>query len=228
MRLRAKLQRWELEDGRRHAVIFGNVQERTPAWQGRRASHLLQVLGGLSPPRVQAAVFSTLFNRWTTARRFQGHARCLFGCGDGSEDSIEHYCRCGAVRAVFQRKLRLDPGVFCNLHTFLLVNPRIRSKEVLSVLGLAIYAVYTCTNTMRHRGRCDFEVAVDAITQAVREGAKGHRVAMRTLRSRWTTSTEEAALPPLPPTSFPPRVESLRRGCREEGQEGHRSRRRTA
>ncbi|CAK0857870.1 unnamed protein product [Prorocentrum cordatum] len=172
MRLRAKLQRWELEDGRRHAVIFGSVQERTPAWQGRRASHLLQVLGSLSPPRVQAAVFSTLFNRWTTARRFQGRARCLFGCGDGSEDSIEHYCRCRAVRTAFQRKLRLDPGVFCNLHTFLLVNPRIRSKEVLSLLGLAIYAVYTCTNTMRHRGRCDFEVAVDAITQAVREGAK--------------------------------------------------------
>eukprot|EP00959_Pyramimonas_sp_CCMP1952_P392861 8232008-Pyramimonas_sp.AAC.1 len=104
------------------------------------------------------------------------------------------------------------------------VTPRVRSKEGLSVIGLAIYAVYRCTNTLRHRGRCDVDVAVDAIAQAIREGAQGHRVALRARRSRWATPSEETALLPLPPTSFSPRVETLWRGCWEEGQEGRTSR----
>ena len=56
----------------------------------------LQLLSKHVPPRVQTAVFNTLWNRWVTARRFQkrGHDcdRCLLGCNTASaNDSIEHY-----------------------------------------------------------------------------------------------------------------------------------------
>ena len=134
-RIRAKYRRWKLDDAARHLTIFGGARERTPAWQCRRAALLLRALGAMVPPRVQAAVFSTMWNRWTTARRFQNRAKCLLGCAGCAQDSIEHYCRCPTVRAVCLRTLRLDPAVFCNLHTFVLVNPRISTMETLGGAG---------------------------------------------------------------------------------------------
>eukprot|EP00959_Pyramimonas_sp_CCMP1952_P089093 1864256-Pyramimonas_sp.AAC.1 len=96
-----------------------------------------------------------------------GHSsQCLLGYGDGPEDSIEHDCRCRAVCAAFQRKLRLDPNIFCNLTVYCRSTRLPAPRKSCPPPALAIYGVYIVTNTMRHRGRCNFEVAVDAIAQA--------------------------------------------------------------
>ena len=81
-RIREKFERWYLNDPTKHIRLPGSVRERTPEWQSRRAWWLLQKLLLVAPPRVQAAAFSTIWNRWTTSRRFQATSvhSCLLGC----------------------------------------------------------------------------------------------------------------------------------------------------
>ncbi len=80
MRMRHKLERWGFADIPRRLV--------------RRVLSRLEQLRNLVAPRVTAAYFSALWNRWTTARRFQqrheSHNICVLGCGGLAEDSIEH------------------------------------------------------------------------------------------------------------------------------------------
>ncbi len=54
---------------------------------GRRVVEHLSAMGRLVAPRVAAAVWGMIWNRWCTAKRFQGHTQCTLGCGQG-EDSI--------------------------------------------------------------------------------------------------------------------------------------------
>ena len=64
-RLQHKISRWNLPGH--------------PPWVASRILQRVRALRTLVPPRVQAAVFSTQWNRWTTARRFQVHgAPCLY------------------------------------------------------------------------------------------------------------------------------------------------------
>ena len=58
-------------------------------------------------PRVHVAVLSSLYNRWTTRRRFQRNYSdgCLLGCG--GDDAVEHYLRCQHVR----KRLRISTSV---------------------------------------------------------------------------------------------------------------------
>ena len=107
--------------------------------------------------------------------------------------------------------LRLDPTVFCNLHTFLLVNPRINTKETLTAAALAIYSIYTCTCRARWRGACSSTAAVDAIKQGIREGAKGHRNALRVLSTRWSPEPPATPLPAPPLVPLSNQVADLRR-----------------
>jgi hypothetical protein len=55
---------------------------------------MMTLLAGRVAARVQAAVVRAWANGLCTARRFQGHAACMWGCRRG-EDSVEHYSRCG-------------------------------------------------------------------------------------------------------------------------------------
>lgn len=74
-RVRSKLARWKLPG--------------IPAHTTRRVYGRLQALRDLVAPRVAAACFSALWNRWTTSRRFQKRHlecnRCVLGCGAGAE-----------------------------------------------------------------------------------------------------------------------------------------------
>ena len=144
--MRRKLERWKLTDPSRHVCMNLqnlNVRIRTPAWMGRKALHNLHLLGGLVAPRVVAACFSTLWNRWVTARRFQNGEHkdncCQLGCGGGAEDSIEHYARCAQIRQVGVRYLRLRAPEQLSLHTFVLCNPYITTAEELAFsVGLTL------------------------------------------------------------------------------------------
>ena len=76
------------------------------------------------PPRVLSACIRSLWNGWVTARRFQRHANCCFGCA-GAEDSVEHYATCPLVAAVAASQLGLPrPGApAAQLASFLLLEP---------------------------------------------------------------------------------------------------------
>ena len=105
-RFRTKLARWLLQDTTRHRYVAESVRQNTPAGQAQRAHWLLHRLSSLVPPRVSAAVFSTIWNRWITTRRFQQKViACRFGCGFDQSDSIEHYCRCTVVQQCCRRFL---------------------------------------------------------------------------------------------------------------------------
>ena len=93
-RMRHKFQRWNL------TVL--------PRLAATRALNRLNYLDKHAPPRVGAAALSTLWNRWTTARRFQFFSPCCLGCSDTAADSIEHYAHCPLVRRAAKTELRLQ------------------------------------------------------------------------------------------------------------------------
>jgi len=209
-RVRHKLRRWRLDEASPPQLTMHRAYQTTPAWQSSRAWWMLLCLRALVPPRVQSAVFSALWNRWTTARRFQRVGACLLGCGGEAQDSIEHYCRCRTVQAICGRRLRLDPCNSANLHTCLLVNPAIDTKETLVVVALLVYGVYSLTNNLRKRGGLTDATAFEALAQSVREGARGHVLATKILDGRWSAHATLTSLPPIPAAPFGEDVQRMR------------------
>ena len=178
MRIRSKLARWKL-DG-------------VPAHVARRVLGRLQSLRSSVTPRVLAAVWSTLWNRWATARRFQRRHdatnRCLLGCAGDAEDSIEHYANCAAVRAVAARYLRLPHPERLGLQDFLLADAGLAEDAILVCTSILVYATFSAMNKFRHSGRTTFEVATDALVQFCKMATEGHSASAKVLDSRWILS----------------------------------------
>ena len=77
-----------------------------PRLRAQRAVIVLRRLAILTPPRVAAAVWRTLWSGWCTARRFGGRKPCLF-CGLEDGDSVEHVTVCRALAEFGAGYLRL-------------------------------------------------------------------------------------------------------------------------
>ena len=203
-RVRDKLVRWKLTNTSRHPDAALSVRQRTDNWLSEKTVHNLRVLGRLVPPRVQAAVFSTVWNRWATHRRYQQRSRltniCRFGCSDTAEDAIEHYAYCPLVQDLGARYLRLQPRRQVNMHTFMMCNPAVSTEEDLTAAALLVYAAYRAFNHQRHSapGGATRAFLSDALRQWVREGAMGHSSAMGVMRQRWQTNSPSTTLPPIP------------------------------
>ena len=226
-RIREKYVRWHLRDSSKHANIPGTIRQQQPEAQARRAWWFLQKMQAVVSPRVQSAMFSTMWNRWTTTRRFQATSvqECLLGCGAVNGDCVEHYCRCRVVRQICLRQLNVDPDVFASLHAFTLVTPFIKARSSLCIIGLLNYATYSTTNSIRFKngGRAiDAEVAYDAMAQALREGAKGHAFALKTLRETWNAPVIDSDIPPIPLLPY----DGARKRFRQLGQQQSRDNRR--
>jgi hypothetical protein len=172
-RVRDKITRWKLQG--------------PPAHVSRRILGKLSRLGHLVTPRVAAACLSTLWNRWTTARRFQKRCRrenrCMLGCGGGAEDSIEHYSCCSIVRTVGAGYLRLWTDI--GLSTFMLADARIQDDDALICVAILVYATYRSTNLFRPMGGADPSVAKDAMEQFCRDAVDGHALSRKILDARW-------------------------------------------
>ena len=158
-RLRHKLERWHL-----------------PGLPGPVAEKVLRLV----PPRVHTAVFSTLWNRWCTGRRFQlrGSCSCLLGCRSQAEDSIEHYLRCPIVLDVARARLGLHMTSTDSWAKLLLATPAGAGTSDVTWLtrcALLLYTVYRATNAARHSNTFAPEEARRALIQAIYEGARGHR-----------------------------------------------------
>ena len=202
-RIRHKFTRWDLQRVAVHPPPPGtSCRCNTPSWQARRALANLRLPPSLVPPRVCSAVFSTLWNSWCTCRRCQQRhspqSRCALGCGGDAEDSIEHYCRCPVTKHALERRLNLRQSEYANLHSFLLCNGNIRTLEELTSIALLIYAVYNATNHYRRNALGQDTDVHDAIAQWIREGAKRHGRATRTLDNRWNPERREKPIPPIP------------------------------
>ncbi|CAK0851209.1 unnamed protein product [Prorocentrum cordatum] len=116
-RYRNKFEVWNLGDASIHGRIAGTVRQQTPRHQASRGHSNLLALCPLDPPRVHCAKLGCIWDRWTTAVRYQRlHlSRCLLCAVEGSEDSIKHHCRCRVVRRLFGTRRRLDANAFAGL-----------------------------------------------------------------------------------------------------------------
>ena len=101
-RLRHRLERWHCADPANHVV--------------GRAIRRLQCIFKLAPPRVAVMLFNTYFNRWTTARRFQGKAKCRL-CGVG-QDSIEHTVYCEEQQTFAREFLHIPSAHLTDIQGF--------------------------------------------------------------------------------------------------------------
>ena len=72
------------------------------------------------------------------------------------------------------------------------------TKEELAMLSLLHYGIYTITNRRRQNGSGDLGDAFEAVAQCVKEGAKGHSFAQRTLDGRWNARNISHAIPDVP------------------------------
>ncbi len=163
-RMRHKINRWSLP---------GNIGHTCP-----RIMRALQRIKELVTPRVAAAVLRTLWNGWTTARRFQKQGPCLFGCaGRWKEDSIEHYAHCSIVLDFARRALQIDAacgtqrlGHFVTLG----LNADKVQEDDLVRRALLLYAVYRATNLLRHIPMQSLDSVNDMLLQFAKEGVRGH------------------------------------------------------
>ena len=189
-RIRAKQKRWKLHEQPRHPHVDLRGKRGTPAWQAERTLHNLHELSSLVAPRVWSAVFSTIWNRWTTARRFQRRNTsdnvCVLQCSPTAEDSTEHYSRCSHAQQLAVRCLRLDPRSQVNLHTFNLCNPHITTQESLVASAVLIYSMYRATNYFRRRDIHTNAEIYEALRQWTREAVMGHGISSRILGNIWS------------------------------------------
>ena len=149
----------------------------------------MQRFPSLVSPRVCAACFSTIWNRWTTARRFQRRHlacnRCALGCEGGAEDSVEHYVHCPVVAHVASRYLRLRINFNNAKSLFLLSHTTCEDSTTLSCAAILVYATYCATNHYRQKGGASFGTAADALEQHCRQAVEGHSSSAALLDGRW-------------------------------------------
>ncbi|CAK0822989.1 unnamed protein product [Prorocentrum cordatum] len=100
----------------------------------------------------------------------------------------ESALRCPVTKHALERRLNLSPSVYGNIHSFLLCNVNIRTREELTSIALLIYGIYNATNHYRHNAFSHGTDVNHAVAQWMREGAKRHRNAMATLDNS-TSST---------------------------------------
>ena len=190
-RFREKLHRWKLDHPEQPRHNFLSVKQRTPNWQARSAFCRLSEIACHTAPRVHAAVFGAIWNRWCTRRRFQQKGLCRLCQSPTSEDSIEHYVTCKEVKQLASRRLRLDVAEHVNIHTFTCTNRAIATKELLVRSALLIYATYRALNYQRTAARpLQGEELYHALCQWLIEGARGHSTSSRILATAWTNMTQ--------------------------------------
>ena len=182
-----KLERWKLHLPSHPLHDHLSTLQRTPNWQARSAHQRLKTIATLTTPRVHAAVYGAIWNRWCTLRRFQQQGRCRLCTQPHSEDSIEHYAHCNVVKRLASSRLRLCGSTQVNLHTFTCTNPLIRTQEELTRAALLVYSTYRALNHQRlSKEPLETDELHNAMCQWVVEGARGHARTCATIANTWT------------------------------------------
>ena len=175
----AERQGWISPEGRlRHKLGLRGFRDRRHM---TRCLERLRQVGQRSLPRVAAAAFGCIWNRWGTARRMQRRgSACLLGCGRG-EDSVEHYCTCSITKEFGDASVAIQYRFSPPLEHWFFVAPQcVDSEEDSWYLRVAAlqYSVLRTTNAARHRGApLSATDARRALRQALVEGVRGHALA---------------------------------------------------
>ena len=98
-RLRTKHKRLELNDVRQCGHNGNSARMNTPACMADRCARNLHAMSKVLPPRVQAATWGWIWNKWTTEKRTRQTRSntCLLCRLPHTEDSAEHYCVCSVI-----------------------------------------------------------------------------------------------------------------------------------
>ena len=128
-------------------------------------------------------MWSSVWNRWCTARRFQKNGPCLLGCLNRC-DSIEHYMGCKVVRQVGWKVLRLQPDNDYEerKRLWLGVTSWTNTREA-TCWYLLVYAVYMTTNGRRNSKEKGGEE--EELKQHLRNAVEGHPKSAEVARGRW-------------------------------------------
>ena len=141
-------------------------------------------------PRFQAAVFRTLWNAWTTERRFQRRQSdtnvCVFNCSSTAEDSIEHYCRCPIVRRVGYRHLKIEYPPEEGLNIWTLNSRWVECRDIMCRVAILVYGTYRAFNSIKHKGISDSQQAQECIVQSCRPGVAGSDKCTRLWDTSWS------------------------------------------
>ena len=191
-RLRRRTARWKLAGIPRHAATR----------QARNLGRLRRAV----PPRIQAAMLSTLFNRWTTDTRMRtlragATNRCLMGCDCPRSDNIEHYVRCKHFHQWLRKRLAITPPSTDSLDEWMLATAL--SKLRLQQLSVGIFCAYRLINHLRHTTRTTDttyhhkfmnQVYVEALRDAkpLRKALQRHRISAFAGRKRAVPPTTSA------------------------------------
>ena len=195
--------RYVAEERVRHNLHRFGYRDRREA---ARALDRLQQLGKSAPPRVWAAVFGSLWNRWATARRCQRtNSRCLLGCTWG-EDSLEHYSKCPTVHQFAKKRLHLKCRFAPAAAYWFFIAPNdaeTTRHQWWDRMALLQYAVLRTTNAARISGSIQGEEAERALWQAALEGSRDSQV-LRAVREAGVappalSAEETAQIRQLPP-----------------------------
>ena len=178
----------QAEDRVRHKLARWNL-EGYPGRNARRVLRRLQELQCLVPPRVSSACFSTVWNRWTTARRFQQRQsttnRCVLGCSCSAEDSIEHYMHCRIIHEFARSRLRLER---LDPYALLMASDDMQWNDAgrLTRLAILVYCAYRATQTARNQPQVDEAVAKQMLGHMLKEAVRDHAASARVLREVWS------------------------------------------
>ena len=180
-RIRHKMERWR-------GITYGISGN--PGQYSNCMARRIKSLASLVTPRVQAAVFTTMWNGWCTHRRFQQRAlasnKCVFKCSQTSEDSLEHYCRCPTVLRVAKHYFHFAYPKELALDLWTLNSYWLDIDDNFRGLALLVYGAYMAFNTIRHNGISDSNQAYQCIMQHCKLGCGGHPACIKFVDSCWS------------------------------------------
>ena len=159
-----------------------------PRITANRWGRAMDTLKKLVPPRISASVLRTIWNGWSTSRRFQAHSRCVFRCSDSASDSLEHYALCPLVHEFGRKCLNIGTAADCNDRghfLMLCLNQRNLDKATLARRAIWIYAVYRAF-LLYQRNYEEGDDVVETMKQFTRLGVRGHRRATSIYCSSFT------------------------------------------
>ena len=171
--MRKKLERWNLLKSGQPIQSEYKVRQWTPGWMARTAVQRLQRLSKLCNPRIQAAIWSYILDRWSTGRMMQQKRKCLI-CNDPStRDEPEHFPYCAVLRPFAASALRVNLRKHGNLQAWTLTSHDYGNDDSLMKIGIWVYVTYRCYNYLRTASqKLEGEQLQRALTQWLKEAAR--------------------------------------------------------